>query len=140
MIISAIFAFLHFAAVFGIFCTVFLEWQTMTPTPNYVEARRMQRCDLWYGIFAGVVLVVGFMRVYHFEKGHAFYSASPFYYVKLALFLLVGLISIYPTVRFIKWRSYELRSFFVPRVERGFILNDSVKETRNGSSWKAVQG
>jgi len=34
----------------------------------------------------------------------------------------------------------ELRSFFVPRVERGFILNDSVKETRNGSSWKAVQG
>jgi putative membrane protein len=106
MIISAIFAFLHFAAVFGIFCTVFLEWQTMTPTPNYVEARRMQRCDLWYGIFAGIVLVVGFMRVYHFEKGHAFYSASPFYYVKLALFLLVGLISIYPTVRFIKWRSY----------------------------------
>jgi len=140
MIISAMFAFLHFVAVFGIFCTVFLEWQTMTPTPNYVEARRMQRCDLWYGIFAGVVLVVGFMRVYHFEKGHAFYSASPFYYVKLALFLLVGLISIYPTVRFIKWRSYELRSFFVPRVERGFILNDSVKETRNGSSWKAVQG
>jgi|APLak6261659701_1056019.scaffolds.fasta_scaffold15064_2 putative membrane protein len=106
MIISAMFAFLHFVAVFGIFCTVFLEWQTMNPTPSYAEARRMQRCDLWYGIFAAIVLVVGFMRVYHFEKGHAFYSASPFYYVKLTLFLLVGLISIYPTVRLIKWRSH----------------------------------
>jgi len=106
MIISAIFAFLHFVAVFGIFCTVFLEWQTMSPTPNYVEARRMQRCDIWYGVFAALVLVVGFMRVYHFEKGYDFYSASPFYYVKLGLFLLVGLISIYPTMRLIKWRSH----------------------------------
>ncbi len=105
MIISAFFAFLHFIAVFGIFCTVFLEWQTISPSPSYAEARRIQLCDLWYGIFAVVVLVVGFMRVYHFEKGHSFYIASPFYYLKLTLFILVGLISIYPTVRFIKWRS-----------------------------------
>lgn len=105
MIISALFAFLHFVAVFGIFGTIFFEWQTMSPNPSYTEARRIQLCDLWYGICALIVLVVGFLRVYHFEKGHAFYSASPFYYLKLSLFLFVGLISIYPTVRFIKWRS-----------------------------------
>ncbi len=105
MLISALFAFLHFVAVFGIFCTVFLEWQTISSKPSYADARRIQLCDLWYGIFATIVLVVGFMRVYLFEKGHAFYVASPFYYVKLTLFILVGLISIYPTVRFIKWRA-----------------------------------
>lgn len=105
MAISALFAFFHFIAVFGIFCTVFLEWQTINLKPSYAEARRIQICDLWYGIFAVVVLVVGFMRVYLFEKGHAFYVASPFYYLKLTLFILVGLISIYPTVRFIKWRT-----------------------------------
>lgn len=106
MIPSALFAFLHFVAVFGIVSTLFLEWQTMSPAPSCDEARRMQRCDLWYGIFAGIVLFAGFMRVYYFEKGYAFYSASPFFYVKLALFLVIGLISIYPTVRFIKWRAY----------------------------------
>ena len=35
--------------------------------------------------------------------------------------------------------AIELSSFFVPRVERGFILNDSIKETRNGISRKAIQ-
>ncbi len=103
MITSAAFAFLHFVAVFGIFGTVFLEWQTMSRTPSLAEARRIQRCDLWYGVFAAWVLVVGFLRVYYFGKGPAFYWASPFFHAKLCLFLLAGLLSIYPTIRFIKW-------------------------------------
>ena len=104
MAISALFAFVHFFAVFGIFGTVFLEWQTMSPNPSHAEATRIQRCDRWYGIFAVLVLIVGFLRVYYFEKGPAFYTASPFFHAKLALFILVGLLSIYPTVRFLKWR------------------------------------
>ncbi len=105
MVASAIFAFLHFLAVFGIFATVFLEWQTMSRSPTYAEARRIQLCDLWYGIFAGVVLVVGFLRVFYFEKGKAFYFANPFFNAKMTLFVMAGLLSIYPTVRFIKWRA-----------------------------------
>jgi putative membrane protein len=45
----------------------------------------------------------------HFEKGWAFYTASPFFYSKLALFVLLGVISIYPTIRFIKWRTQMRR-------------------------------
>lgn len=105
MLIGALFAFFHFIAVFGLFSTLFLEWQTMSPKPTYAEARRIQRCDQWYGIFAVLVLVVGFLRVFYFEKGYAFYSISPFFYLKLSLFVLVGLLSIYPTIRFFKWRT-----------------------------------
>lgn len=103
MIVSALFAFLHFLAVFGIVCTVFLEWQTMSRTPTHAEARRIQVSDRWFGVFAVVVLVVGFLRVFYFEKGKAFYAASPFFHAKLTLFVLVGLLSIYPTIRFIRW-------------------------------------
>jgi putative membrane protein len=105
MVISAVFAFGHFLAVFSIFATVFLEWQTMSRTPTYAEARRIQLCDKWFGIFAGVVLVVGFLRVFYFEKGKAFYTSNPFFHAKLTLFVIIGLVSIYPTVRFIKWRA-----------------------------------
>lgn len=105
MITSATFAFFHFLAVFGLFCTVFFEWQTMSRAPTCADAKRIQLCDRWYGICAGVVLIVGFMRVYYFEKGKAFYFSNPFFNAKLTLFLLVGLLSIYPTVRFIKWRA-----------------------------------
>jgi len=105
MVISAVFAFFHFLAVFGIFATVFLEWQTMSRTPTYADARRIQICDKWFGILAGVVLVVGFLRVFYFEKGRAFYTANPFFHAKLTLFVIIGLLSIYPTIRFIKWRA-----------------------------------
>jgi putative membrane protein len=105
MVISALFAFLHFLAVFGVFSTVFFEWQAMSHAPTYVEAKRIQLCDRWFGIFAGVVLIVGFLRVYYFEKPKAFYFTNAFFNAKLTLFLLVGLLSIYPTIRFIKWRA-----------------------------------
>jgi len=105
MATSAVFAFLHFLAVFGIFATIFLQWQTMSPAPTRAEALRIQRCDRWYGMFALMLVVVGLLRVYFFEKGREFYFSNPFFNAKLALFVLVGLISIYPTVRFIKWRA-----------------------------------
>jgi putative membrane protein len=105
MVASAVFAFFHFLAVFGIFATVFAEWQTMSRTPTHAEARRIQLCDRWYGIFAVIVLVVGFLRVYFFEKGEAFYFSNPFFQAKLTLFAIAGILSIYPTIRFIRWRA-----------------------------------
>jgi putative membrane protein len=105
MVTSAFFAFLHFVAVFGVVATVFLEWQTMRPAPTHAEALRIQRCDRWYGMFAMLLVAVGLLRVYFFEKGSAYYYANPFFNLKLTLFVLVGLISIYPTMRFIKWRG-----------------------------------
>ncbi|HTT13373.1 MAG TPA: DUF2214 family protein [Burkholderiaceae bacterium] len=54
---SAVFAFLHFVAVFGIAATGFVEWQTMRPQPTYAEARRIRVCDRWYGIFELLLLL-----------------------------------------------------------------------------------
>jgi putative membrane protein len=105
MVTSSAFAFLHFLAVFGIFAIVFLQWQTMSPAPSVAEAKRIQGSDRWFGILAGVVLVVGLLRVFYFEKGKDFYVSNPFFHAKLTLFVLIGLLSIYPTVRFIKWRA-----------------------------------
>ena len=105
MIASSLFAFLHFVAAFGIVATVVVEWLTFSKAPSLAEARRIQMSDRWYGIFAGVILIVGFLRVYYFEKGSEFYYSSPFFRVKLLLFLVAGLLSIYPTVKFIQWKK-----------------------------------
>ena len=104
MINNALFSWLHFLAAFGIVSTIFFEWQTMSRTPSRIEAIRLQRCDAVYGICAAVILIVGFTRVYYFEKGAAYYFSNPYFSAKLWLFALIGLLSIYPTVRFIKWR------------------------------------
>ncbi|MDB5850483.1 MAG: hypothetical protein JWP29_4235 [Rhodoferax sp.] len=100
---SAFFAFLHFAAVFCIVGTVFYERLAFSRNPSLEEARRLQQCDRWYGAFAVILLAVGLLRVFYFEKGATFYFANPFFHLKIGLFVAVGLLSIYPTVKFIGW-------------------------------------
>lgn len=104
MVANALFAFAHFIAVFGIVATLCFEWLTMSHAPTFEEARRLQRCDRWYGIFAAVVLIAGFLRVFYFGKGSDFYFANPFFHAKLGLFVIIGVLSIYPSIRFVKWR------------------------------------
>ncbi|HVY24029.1 MAG TPA: DUF2214 family protein [Steroidobacteraceae bacterium] len=107
MITNALFSFARFIAVFGIVDTLCFERLTMSRTPTFEEARRLQHCDGWYGIFAVAVLIAGFLRVFHFEKGSEFYFANPFFHAKLDLFAVIGVLSIYPSIRFVKWRAQK---------------------------------
>lgn len=58
-----------------------------------------------FGLSSGVLLVVGLLRVFFFEKGAAYYFHSAPFLAKLTLFALVGLLSIYPTRVFLSWRK-----------------------------------
>jgi putative membrane protein len=102
---NALVAALHFIGAFGVIATVFAEWIIFNPTPTFAEARRLQRCDAWYGLSALVVMVAGGLRVFFFEKGSAFYLGNPVFHLKMALFLGIAALSIYPTVVFIRWRK-----------------------------------
>jgi putative membrane protein len=53
----------------------------------------------------GMTINVGLLRVFLFEKGVNFYINSPFFWVKMAAFLIVGLVSIDPTIRYIRWNK-----------------------------------
>ena len=105
MILSALMAFLHFAAVFGIVGALLYQRITFNRNPTLAEAQRIQACDRMYGISATLLLVVGGLRAVYFEKGWSFYGHSPFFHAKMALFVAVGLLSIYPTIKFGGWRK-----------------------------------
>jgi putative membrane protein len=57
------------------------------------------------GATAGLILVVGFSRVYWGAKGPAFYLENPVFWAKIAAFAVVGLLSILPTIAILKWAS-----------------------------------
>ncbi len=63
-----------------------------------------------------MLLVVGLLRVFYTEKGAAYYFASGTFLAKLALFVVVGLLSIYPTMKFLGWRA-ALREQRVPQFD-----------------------
>jgi putative membrane protein len=57
------------------------------------------------GGFAGSLFVIGLLRVFLFEKGSEFYFSNAFFIAKLALFLVVGALSVIPTVEMLAWRK-----------------------------------
>lgn len=98
-------AFLHHVAAFLIAVVLTVEMVLIRCELDVRAARTILRMDAIYGAAAAVLLVVGFLRVFFTEKGSAYYFQNGAFIGKIALFLLVGLLSIYPTVQFLKWRK-----------------------------------
>lgn len=98
-------AYLHHIAAFLVVATLMVELVLLKGELTLTSARSVLRMDMVYGIAATVLLVVGFVRVFYTEKGEAYYFASGTFLGKLALFIIVGLLSIYPTIKFMGWRK-----------------------------------
>jgi len=94
-------AVLHHILVFGLVAMLAIE-RTLLKAP-VIEARRLAGLDGGYGLTAVLVLAVGVVRVIWGGKGWAFYEANPYFWAKLAIFTVIGVISILPTIAFIKW-------------------------------------
>ena len=101
--VNSIMASLHHIAAFTVAACLVYEFVAYRQNLTVAEARNIQRVDLAYGIAAGLVLVAGFLRVYFFEKGSPYYFSNHIFWTKIVLFTIVGLLSIYPTIRYIKW-------------------------------------
>lgn len=112
------FAFLHHIAAFTLVAALVLEFVLIKDVIDIKTARKLQIADIVFGTSAGVVLVVGFLRVFYFEKGASFYFHSLPFIAKLGLFALIGLLSIYPTVEFLSWRK-PLKQGCLPLVSDG---------------------
>ncbi|MDF3012872.1 MAG: putative rane protein, partial [Cellvibrio sp.] len=98
-------AFLHHLAAFTLFSTVVYELILLRKPFDVQTAQSLLKTDQIYGISAVTILIIGFGRAMHFEKGEAYYFHSLPFIVKISLFALVGILSIYPTIKFLSWRS-----------------------------------
>ena len=97
------FAFLHHLAAFALVAALAVEFVVIRGELTLGTARQLQRIDMVFGLSSGVVLVVGLLRVFYFEKGASYYFHSAPFIAKLSLFAIVGLLSIYPTLEFASW-------------------------------------
>ncbi|MDM0013981.1 DUF2214 family protein [Variovorax sp. J22P168] len=103
---EAILAYLHILAILTMvvfiaseaaLCRV--EWLN----PKVVE--RLAKVDMVYGIAAIAVLATGVARTWWGVKGTAWYWTNPLLHVKLTLFIVIGVISIFPTLTYMRWRK-----------------------------------
>lgn len=115
MVTTSIMAFLHHLLAFTLTACLVYEFVAFRKGMSIEEIRRIQRVDLVYGISAGLLLAIGLLRVFFFEKGLNFYISSPFFWVKMTAFLIVALLSIDPTIRYIRWNK-TLRQNKTPEI------------------------
>ncbi|MBC5785541.1 DUF2214 family protein [Ramlibacter sp. USB13] len=106
MTLDAILQYLHISAILAL--VVFISSEAALCRPQWMNAQVVERLvtvDRIYGIAAGAVLVTGFVRIYFGTKGASWYWGNWLLHLKLTLFVVVALISIAPTLRFIRWRK-----------------------------------
>ena len=102
---STLFAFFHHLAAFTLVSALAVEFTLIRQDLTLVSARRLQVTDLVFGISAGALLLIGLGRVFLFEKGSDYYFHSYAFIAKLSIFLVVGLLSMIPTIEFLSWNK-----------------------------------
>lgn len=106
MTTEIILRYLHFISIFAIVGTLTSEHVLLRNSMTRREIGRLARIDAVYGIAALTLLGAGLtLWLSNIGKPAEFYSRNWIFHTKISLFLLVGILSIYPTVFFIKQRK-----------------------------------
>ena len=106
MTLEAILAYLHVLAILTM--VVFISSEAALCRVEWLNkavVERLARIDMVYGIAAVTVLATGIARTVWGVKGSAWYWTNPLLHLKLTLFIVIGLISIFPTVTYLRWRK-----------------------------------
>jgi putative membrane protein len=106
MTTEALLAYAHILAFLTL--VVFVSSEAALCRPEWLNATIVERLvtvDRIYGIAAGAVFLTGLARIFLGAKGAAYYGHNWLLWIKVGLFVAVGLMSIRPTVRFARWRK-----------------------------------
>ena len=102
--LDIILAIAHHLAVFSLAGLIAMELVILRPGLSGDRLQLLGRIDGAYGALAGLVIVIGTLRVIFGDAGMGFYIANWVFWMKMAAFALVGILSIRPTIAIIGWR------------------------------------
>jgi putative membrane protein len=106
MSIEILLRYIHFVSIFAIVSTIVSEHLLLKKQMTRSEIARIAKIDAVYGIAALTLLIAGLtLWLGSFGKPSVYYTRNWIFHIKLTLFLCVGLLSISPTIFFIKQRK-----------------------------------
>jgi putative membrane protein len=102
--LNLVLAVAHHLAVFTLVAIFAAEFALLRPGIEGKRLIQLGKIDGAYGAVAGVVVVVGIIRVIFGGAGWEYYVTNWVFWAKMIAFLGVGLASIPPTLAIIRWR------------------------------------
>lgn len=103
--LDLILAIAHHAAVFTYVAIFAAEFALLRPGLSGPRVLQLGRLDAAYGAVAGLVIIIGIIRVVFGAAGWEFYAGNWAFWTKMAAFLAMGLLSIQPTIAILRWRK-----------------------------------
>jgi putative membrane protein len=97
-------AWIHYVSIMLLIASLLGEHLLLKQQLTAAEARTIQRLDIIYGASATIVLLTGVMRMF-LEKGATYYNHHIAFHILVTVFVIAALLSIYPTLVFLRWRS-----------------------------------
>jgi putative membrane protein len=112
---AVVFAWLHLLAV-GLAAGLLLsEYWLCRRIPDRLQVKLLGTVDLGYFLALIGSLATGLARVLFFGQDTAYYLANRLFWLKIALFLAIGLLALFPTLQFIRWnREARAAPAFAP--------------------------
>jgi putative membrane protein len=96
-------AYLHYVSIIVLGAFLTAELLVCRPGLGPEQVRLLPRLDIVFFAGAILALVTGLLRLFFYAKGVGFYLPNGAFHLKMALYLAIALISVVPTMRFIKW-------------------------------------
>jgi putative membrane protein len=98
-------AIAHHLLVFALLAIVAYQIAAVREGMDADTIARVARIDASLGLIAIAIIAVGLARAIYAAKGWEFYSANHWFWAKMVAFAILGLLSIMPTIAFIRWRK-----------------------------------
>lgn len=112
MTAEIILRYIHFISIFAIVGSLVSEHLLLKKELTRAEVGRLSKIDAVYGIAAITLLAAGLTLWFgSVGKPSIVYSKNWIFHTKITLFITIGLLSIYPTVFFIKNRKGNPEEF-----------------------------
>tara|TARA_B100000965_G_scaffold406804_1_gene448837 strand:- start:4279 stop:4761 length:483 start_codon:yes stop_codon:yes gene_type:complete len=120
LLASASVAYIHYLSFMVCFGALIYERISLRQNPTRLEAISMVVADIIYGIAGVALLISGIYRVVKFGHGSEFYLQNPIFWTKIIIFILVGSLSLYPTITYVSW-AIPLSKGTLPEVSGNLV-------------------
>ena len=97
--------YLHYIGIMLLMGSLISEHLLLKPKMTKEQIKSLAITDLIYGLSAILVLATGLLRWFVYGKGSDYYLSNPLFHTKLTLFVIMAVLSIFPTIKFLKWRK-----------------------------------
>ena len=119
---GALVAAYHYIAILLTYGVLFGEFILYRPALGMRSLELLRTLDRFYLFGAITIILTGLLRLFTSVKGTEFYTHNPVFWVKMAMFVVVGLLSIVPTMHYIRAQTYgdvehnRIRAFIIAQL------------------------